>query len=94
MKRMFMLSGPIGLTIVRLAYLSGIVLLLACIALQWRTGLAVEAPAEPDYASLAFMSGVTLLLGFILLRCLAEVVLTIMEIRDKLGAIERNTLTR
>lgn len=94
MKRVFLLSGPIGLTVVRLSYWSGLLLLTLLSASEWSIHLGMPEPMDADYAKAAIYAGGIFIVGFVLLRCLAEVIITIMEIRDKLGAIERNTLMR
>ncbi|MFZ2871894.1 hypothetical protein [Zavarzinia sp.] len=52
-----------------------------------------ESPDGDQLLAFVWAAGV-FLVGFVFLRCLAEVVITVMEIRDKLGAIERNTMVR
>ncbi|PWR25815.1 hypothetical protein [Zavarzinia aquatilis] len=94
MKRLFLLSGPVGLTIVRLSYWAGISLLVMCSVTIWHNNISVQDVTEMDYAKAAILAGGVFVFGVIFLRCLAEIIITVMEVRDKLGAIERNTLTR
>lgn len=94
MKRVLLLSGPVGLTIVRLSYWAGLLLLILCAVTEWSIHLDMPEPTDVDYAKAGIYAGGIFILGFVLLRCLAEVIITIMEVRDKLGAIERNTLMR
>lgn len=94
MGRLFLLTKPMGLTIVRLFYLAGLALLIAYV-LQDLFGLFVT-PAAPEVSGNPVMGllqiiGV-LLGGFVVLRLTAEVLVAQLEIRDKLGAIEQNTL--
>ncbi|MCW0182976.1 MAG: hypothetical protein OJI70_14480 [Zavarzinia sp.] len=94
MKRLFLLTGPIGLAVVRLAFWGSLVLLAVCAATVWSTKMATpESPDGDQLLAFVWAAGV-FLVGFVFLRCLAEVVITVMEIRDKLGAIERNTMVR
>lgn len=90
MLKRFFLAKPIGLKIVGVAFWLGLALVVAASVQVWLLQSAGEG-----FDLVALLTAlVTLICGSVLLRCLIEVILTLMEIRDKLGAIERNTLHR
>lgn len=94
MGRMFLLTKPMGISIVRLVYLAGLVLLVAYVARDLAALFATGSDplAAPPDLGLTMLRDVGVLLGgFVLLRLTAEVLVAQLDIRDKLGAIERNT---
>ncbi len=82
--QLIFLTGPLGTRLVRYAYFIGLLALV---------GYTVADVASAQSLDAATLLGALLLLvvGTLVLRLLAEVIGAHLDVRDKLGAIERNT---
>ena len=89
MGSLLFLSRPMGASIVRFAYGVAVVILIAYVINDIVASMVLD-PSE--FVSMMLIDLGILVCGFIAIRALAEVGIAHIEIRDKLGAIERNTM--
>lgn len=88
MGRLLFLTKPMGVSIVRLAYLTGLVVLFYCVGADIYRLLSLPA----GFPLMAIIEDLAILVaGIVALRLIAEFLVVQFDIRDKLGALERNT---
>ncbi|MCF4164701.1 hypothetical protein L2U69_03485 [Zavarzinia compransoris] len=89
MGSLFFLSRPMGSGIVRFAYGIAVIVLATYVVEDIWTAASLDPAVLP---SVLLLNAGILIIGFVAIRAVAEIFIAQIEIRDKLGSIEQNTL--